>query len=222
MLQMKLYGGSGKQPPNAASPDAGKGGYISCTYFVPSSLTVLYVFVGGSGGGQNGQNVGGWNGGGYGSVQGGQIGGGGGGASDVRLSSSMRAFETRICTAAGGGGGVSLNYPGGGAHGGGLVGESSYGGSPGAQGGTNNAGGAASGIGGLPGVLGFGGNGSCIDWRCDRGGGGGGGGFFGGGGGGSWGGAGGSSNVGNGATLERTLSGVRSGNGNITIVATFG
>lgn len=143
---------------------------------------VLYIFVGGAGGG--GANApGGFNGGGT-AGSGSDMEGSGGGASDIRTGPEL---SSRIVVA-GGGGARGAGLGSGGGAGGGLLGATGrnaqgFGGIGGSQT-SGGAGGAANGSGssGLAGSLGVGGTGGS---SVLYGGGGGGGGYFGGGGGGS-------------------------------------
>jgi Glycine rich protein len=144
---------------------------------------LLYVEVGGEGGGGSGPvNPGGFNGGGAGA-------GGGGGATDVRTAPRSAGLfpDTRLIVAAGGGGSGSFGTEGAGP--GGDAGEAggSIPNNEGGGAGTAGSGGSGGSGGcefGLPGELGLGGAGG----NCESsgiGGGGGGGGYFGGGGGGA-------------------------------------
>jgi hypothetical protein len=140
---------------------------------------VLYIEVGGEGGGGSGAvNPGGFNGGGEGA-------GGGGGASDVRtVPRSAGLFpDTRLMVAAGGGGSGSFGSEGAGPGGdaeeaGGSI-PNNEGGTAGTagSGGSGGSGGCTPGLNGELGLGGAGGN--C---ESNLGGGGGGGGFYGGGG----------------------------------------
>jgi hypothetical protein len=169
-------------------------------------------------------------------------GGGGGGASDIRVNKFSPA--ERVLIAGGGGGsgghGSSASYGGPGGGGGGSFGAGGGGGVPGSGHGGGGAGGTAnvaggggqsgggdicSGLAGEPGSGDTGGRGSG-EFQCGGAGGGGGGGYFGGGGGGQGGarnasgpsgggGGGGGSGHGPQGTVYQT--GVRSGNGQVTI-----
>ena len=144
---------------------------------------VLYVEVGGEGGGGSGPlNPGGFNGGGEGA-------GGGGGASDIRTNPRSEGLspDTRVIVAAGGGGAGSFGSVGAGAGGNAEEAGASIPSNEGGGAGTSFGGGSGGGGGcvfGLPGELGIGGAGG----NCEEsllGGGGGGGGYYGGGGGGA-------------------------------------
>jgi hypothetical protein len=144
-------------------------------------------------------------------------GGGGGGASDVRNGAYALA-DRLIVGGGGGGGGNSLGAPGppDGGVGGGLVGGDGLGTGafpfPG-HGGTQTQGGTSGGGASVNGSLGAGGAGSCDGpIQC---GGGGGGGLYGGGGSGGSGGGGGGSGYGPAGVVFQ--SGVRSGNGQVTV-----
>jgi hypothetical protein len=214
----------------------GLGGYAAGDLQVSPGQTI-YIYVGGQGEGfplgtGNGGNyrwdMGGWNGGGIGFTA-----GGGGGASDVRVGG--QSLGDRVIVAGGGGGAPLVNNlsgAGGGA-GGGLTGSAGCNGEQdcsletGGGGGTQSAGGSAgfsnAGIFATAGSLGIGGDaGNCHGDMSYSGGGGGG--YYGGGGGGGVicgsgygaGGGGGSSYTG-GVLNGTTQSGIRSGNGQITI-----
>jgi Glycine rich protein len=205
-----VYGGAGAFP--GFGGFGGLGGRATATIAVTAGQ-VLQVNVGGVGAAAS---AGGFNGGAAGAVcPNGDHAGGGGGASDVRA--GAYALADRLVVAGGGGGGantLSTTRPNGGA-GGGLVGGDGLGSGsfprPG-KGGTQTEGGDA-GTGGVDGSLGDGGAGACDGNSI--GGGGGGGGLYGGGGGGGAGGGGGGSGFGPAGVAFET--GVRSGNGLITI-----
>ncbi|MFI6641273.1 hypothetical protein [Streptomyces sp. NPDC050504] len=187
-------------------------------------------------------SVGGWNGGGAGGAgtRPGAYGGSGGGASDVRADGY--GLGDRLLVAGGGGGGGNWfdSSPGGtgagGAGGGtnGVAGADGNGGSAGGGGGTASGGaGGAAGNGaaaGAPGTEGAGGAGGAgVSGTTGAGGGGGGGGWFGGGGGGgqqqadgSAGSAGGGGGSGHGPAGTAFDTGVRTGNGQVTITAVGG
>ena len=216
----------GAQGGSSFNTAGGPGGETVATISVTPGQT-LYVYVGGMGGGGSfaGGGTGGFNGGGSGgsTIAGGPGGGGGGGASDVRQGGNTLVNRVVV---AGGGGGAGGGLGGVGGAGGGTIGET---GSPGVNplaggggGGTQTTGGAggtgAGGQTGAPGVLGTGGAGG----SGDVGGGGGGGGYYGGGGGGVYaatagGGGGGSGFVIPSAINVTMQTGVRSGNGQVTI-----
>jgi Glycine rich protein len=195
---------------------AGLGGSAAATLAVIPG-EIVTVFVGGHPAGGN-RRSGGFNGGGAGSFA-----GGGGGASDVRQGGVDLAHRVLV---AGGGGGAGTNNPpdgGAGGNGGGLFGNpgaAATQGAAGGQGGTQTAGGAGgasqfpSNPDAAPGTLGSG----AVGAGGGTGGGGGGGGYYGGGGGGSGfpgGGGGGGSGYGPASTTFQT--GVRSGDGVVTI-----
>jgi hypothetical protein len=193
----------------------GLGGRATATFSVTPGET-LQVTVGGQGldigfgTGSGGFNGGGSGGGGFGQT----TAPGGGGASDVRRGAA--GFDARVVVAGGGGGRAE-----GGAGGGTTGGAGNAGAAQGGGGGTQSAGGAG-GAGGLfngsPGTLGGGGSGAPFPGVPGAtSGGGGGGGLFGGGGG--AGGAPGAGGGGSGFTLDGTglVSGVRTGNGLVTI-----
>ena len=227
-------GGNGLHANNSIMSLGGTGGRLQCDFPV-SPGNVLYIYVGGAGGvGTSGGGLGGYNGGGQGGWRSdGYRGGGGGGASDIRLNGT--ALSDRILIA-GGAGGAGDNYyaynydPGG--KGGGLTGETGWGGnsSPGQGsgfGGSANSGGAGGSWPGYcasgAGSLGLGGHacgGSLGPNNGAAGGGGGGGGYYGGGAG-CWSGAGGGSSFsGVGATNIIHTQGGQSGNGVVTITYT--
>ncbi len=211
-----LYGAQGGGSGDAGA--GGEGGHVHATLAVSPSTT-YQLLVGGQGGGSS-AGSGGYNGGGAGgSVCGGcaYYGGGGGGASDVRTGAF--ALADRLLVAGGGGGGGGGDEFGGGA--GGYPNGGDGGGYYGGGGGTQSTGGSGGDYGdsssdGQVGTLGQGGAGGLYSEGGDAGGGGG---YYGGGGGGGYydagsGGGGGSSDGPAGATFE---SGVRSGDGLITI-----
>ena len=163
----------------------------------------------------SGGGVGGFNGGGNGG-SGGFVGLGGGGASDVRSGATRLPTGSSLPAVAAA---RAARVPHGGV-GGGLIGGTTLGGFGGAGGGTQSEGGFS--FCSDPGSLGLGGNGASGD--PGAGGGGGGDGYWGGGGGGSegsqcgpGGGAGGSGFIAPGATGTSMNSGVRVGNGLVTI-----
>jgi hypothetical protein len=207
-----LYGAQGAQ---GAGP-GGLGGRATATIPLrPGDSIQVNV-----GGGAQGA-LGGFNGGGNVLAAFGD-GGGGGGASDVRIGGT--GLTDRVLVAGGGGGGGGCSTPGQrGGGGGGLVGEAAVypqnlppcfdqrlGG-----GGSQSAGGTASNP-ATPGTFGVGGNGNRDAFD---GGGGGGGGWYGGGGGLNGGGGGGGSGHGPSGTTFGT--GVRSGNGLVTVTYTL-
>jgi gliding motility-associated-like protein len=160
-------------------------------------------------------NIGGFNGGGNGAT--GTYGRGGGGATDIRIGGV--ALSNRVVVAAGGGGGgtncFSPNQNSGGVGGGATGGNGNQCNQPTLYvgfGGTQTAGGINLGGLGQPGGLGQGGNGGTTY------GGGGGGGYYGGGGG-SYGGGGGGSSYALATVVSNSIvtSGVRTGNGELTI-----
>ena len=193
----------------------GKGGSAE-GYLEVTPGQELQIYVGGAGtvnpadGGYNGGGDGGTS-----TLYPGRFGASGGGASDIRV--SPFALENRILTAAGGGGGGTYSYSSHGGAGGGLSGAfgepfgvGGYGGNQGGGGPGGYYNGAGSNIySGERGELAIGGNASGS-------GGGGGGGYYGGGGGAIGGGGGGSSYI-DGVVGGTTTSGVRSGNGEVTI-----
>ncbi len=180
----------------------------------------LSIYVGGQGAGLTG----GFNGGGGGVNGGGSGGSGGGGASDVRQGGA--ALADRKIVAGGGGGGGSLfggnsviGGPGGGLIGGDGYRDPSYASNPGGQGGNQSASGTGTCVTfNNPAVSGgFGFGGTPVGQGCGCDGFGGGGGWYGGSGSGNCrGGGGGSSYIG-GVTAGSTTSGVRAGNGLVTI-----
>jgi hypothetical protein len=213
-LQITCFGAQGASPTTTLP---GLGGQASATVPVTPGET-LYVYVGGQG--QVPQ--GGWNGGGNGynfssSVQG----GGGGGASDVRRAGST--LNDRIIVAGGGGGtaNAGCGYCDGGGGGGtsgvqGVVWDTAISG-PGTQTSGGQAGLYSCSPSSTPGTFGQGGNGGmCSTSRVGPGGGGG---WYGGGGvdrnSGASGGSGYVNAPGNSNTSMQT--GVRSGNGEVTI-----
>jgi Glycine rich protein/RTX calcium-binding nonapeptide repeat (4 copies) len=204
-----LYGASGYPGPlTELAP--GLGGRATATIAVTPGASIQ-VNVGG----QGFLPAGGFNGGGTGvNTSSGATSSGGGGASDIRIGGT--ALTDRVLVA-GGGGGAGSNACNGvsaaGGHGGGLSG---LGGSPGGCGDTTPGGGATQTTGGSAGTaqagqFGLGANGA--DSGFGGGGGGGGGGWYGGGGG-NGGGGGGGSGYGPDGT------GVRTGNGLVTVTHT--
>lgn len=189
-----IYGaaGYGPQPPQFRG---GKGGRATATLSVTPGQ-VLEINVGGAG--IAGVNGGGFNGGG-----GGFYGGGGGGGTDVRIGGTALTDRALVAGGGGAGGGCSAGPATVGGDGGGLVGGDGFNGGcqsiyvPG-TGGTQVAGGSVGGTAGQGGSSGFGG----------------GGGYFGGGGGPTSAGGGGSGYGPSGVIFE---TGVRDGNGLVTI-----
>jgi hypothetical protein len=218
-------GGSIDFPGTAQDSFGGLGGRTLATIPVTPGET-LYVYVGGQPTGyDNGFQPGGFNGGGDSGLE---IGvsttgaAGGGGASDVRQGGN--ALANRVVVAGGGGGAANLSNGG---AGGGLTGASG-GGTGGGGGGTQASGGTAgagqgNGGNGTTGTSGTGGTGGSAGDGAATGGGGGGGYFGGGGGGGAntqvgpGGGGGGSGFVIPTATNVSLQSGIRQGNGQVTI-----
>jgi Glycine rich protein len=208
-LTVAVYGAQGGGLPEGST--GGLGGHATATLTV-SSGQILQVNVGGAGGPVSSPVPnGGFNGGATGGVGGAPAtGAGGGGASDVR----QAPFELADRLLIGGGGGGSGNANGG--AGGGLTGGADSDVESG-KGGTQAAGGDGGASGGTAGSLGLGGAGSS---SSGSGGAGGGGGLYGGGGGagfsgGFTGSGGGGSGFGPGGTVFET--GVRSGNGLVTV-----
>lgn len=199
----------------------GNGGRLQGTVPVTPGQ-VIQIFVGGAGGDATISQPGaaGFNGGGLGGTYPGSYGGGGGGgASDIRV--PPYAIANRIAVAGGGGGGglnyFTIDYDRGGP-GGGLTGQTGYGGNTqGGQGAGTGGTQSAGGIGGTfsgyctasDGTLGNGG----AAGSCNSAGGGGGGGYYGGGGG-TWSGGGGGSSFPSGATHTQ---GFQSSNGQVMI-----
>jgi hypothetical protein len=226
----------GAQGGSTSGKPGGLGGEATATIAVNPGET-LQVNVGGAGGtGTTTQRgAGGFNGYGDGGSAGGSLGstagGGGGGASDVR--SGAFSLANRIIVAGGGGGAGGGGVGGVGGVGGGLSGgaggdnTSVYGTSGGGGGGTSSAGGSG-GVGefnnGSAGGSGDGGGGGSGSGGDGYGGGGGGGGYYGGGGGGGGhsaaGGGGGGGGSGFGPSGVVFNSGVRSGDGLVTITYT--
>jgi VCBS repeat-containing protein len=222
------YGAQGGRGP--FSTGIGLGGHATASFAV-SSGTVYQLRVGGRGGDvntgnrTNGGTPGGFNGGGEGG-DGFLPGTGGGGASDVRTGAFGLAERLIV---AGGGGGGTWGFTFGGAGGGMMGGNGRGSGTPtnvgpgGGLGGTQIAGGAAGpgdGQGGGPGVNGTQGAGGEGGVHGDGGGGGGGGGgYYGGGGGGAYFGGGGGGGGGSGFGPPGVVfqSGVRAGNGLVTV-----
>jgi hypothetical protein len=201
-----LYGAQGAGLPNSEfSP--GLGGRASATIAVDPGAPIQ-INVGGQG------SEGGFNGGGLATT----AAGGGGGASDIRIGGT--ALTNRRLVAGGGGGAGGGTCPGISVAGGSGGGESGQPGGAGCGagvsggGGTQFAGGTSGGD-GTPGVLGFGGSG--LEFA-----GGGGGGYYGGGSGAGDGAVGGGGGGGSGFGPEGTVfeSGIRSGNGLITVTYT--
>ena len=222
-----VFGAQGGSEPTGKP--GGLGGEATATIAVNPGDT-LQVNVGGAGMNSNPTQSGGggFNGGGSGG-SGSPSGGGGGGASDVR--SGAFGLGDRIIVAGGGGGAGGIGGAGG--VGGGLSGgaggdhTSVYGTSGGGGGGTSSAGGsggAGSSGNGSAGGSGFGGFGGRGDGFDGGAGGGGGGGYYGGGGGGGGtagpGGGGGGGGSGFGPSSVVFNSGVRSGDGLVTITYT--
>jgi hypothetical protein len=223
-ISVEAWGAEGGKGQYSFNGVGGKGGYSKGDIDVTPG-EILYIVVGGKGGDFSqtpGSGAGGYNGGGVGDLNGYNEAGGGGGASDIRKSGNTLLHRTIV---AGGGGGAG--WSGNGGDGGGVTGNNGLGSLP-VQGGTQVNGGlkgsdlCAIGIsGGSNGSLGIGGNGA--NGGCGSGGGGGGaGGYYGGGGGGTQsgnlgsGGGGGSSYIGS-LNNSSTQSGIRFGNGLITI-----
>jgi hypothetical protein len=204
-----VYGAQG----GSYSPTGGLGGRATATIAVTPGDSIQ-LRVGGEGGIGVGA-AGGFNGGGAGPVP--VNGYSGGGASDVRIGGA--ALTDRVLVAGGGGGAGNVGtVPSGGA-GGGLAGsdgeEQGFPSNVPGGGGTQVAGGTAGGSNATPGVFGSGGDGGWSGSPAVFGpGGGGGGGWFGGGGGYGAGGGGGSGHGPLGTAFE---TGVRSGDGLITI-----
>jgi hypothetical protein len=209
-----LYGAEGGLAERKSS--GGKGGRATATIPVSEGSSVQ-VNVGGQGQSNANPAEGGFNGGGI-----GQLGGGGGGASDIRIDGTDLA--NRVLVAGGGGGGGNCGVTRGGPQtdggdGGGTSGDDAFTsrlcaeeGIVGGGGGTQDAGGTATSP-ATPGLPGLGGNSGGVS-----GGGGGGGGWFGGGGGFDGGAGGGGSGHGPQGTAFET--GVRKGNGLITVTYT--
>jgi Glycine rich protein len=225
-----VFGAQGGTEPRG-NRSGGGGGKAHATIAVTPGDT-LQVNVGGVGGTAAGGagGAGGFNGGAAGGSAIVESSGGGGGASDIRTGAF--ALADRIIVAGGGGGAGGSNGGVGGA-GGGIVGgpgDPAAGGGPNGRGGlggtasSGGEGGAGAGGGGPgeTGSLGVGGRGGSVDFT--GGGGGGGGGYYGGGGGGAGqqggGGGGGSGYVDPQASDVQFQSGVRSGNGLVTITYT--
>lgn len=220
-LTVDIKGAQGGSGFPAIVGPGGNGGRVTGTIAVTGG-TVLNIYVGGAGGNGslNAGGTGGYNGGAVGAIfSGSYAGGGGGGASDIRV--APYALANRLVVAGGGGGGAynyaTAGYDRGGM-GGGLTGETGYGGNTmGGQGSGTGGTQSAGGIGGTyvsyctatNGALGIGGAGG----TCTNSGGGGGGGYYGGGGG-VWGGGGGGSSFLGGGTHTQ---GFQPGNGEVTI-----
>ncbi len=209
----------------------GMGGSVTGNLPVSPGDT-LRIYVGGQGGPEMSQSVGGYNGGGTaGMVQTQYPGAGGGGASDIRFGGI--SLNNRIVVAGGGGGSHQINGPNDAGAGGGLIGgpANNNGNScmaTWADGGTQTTGGNPSTWSGsccqftvVPGgSFGIGGDGAGPAISCNGGdgGAGGGGGWYGGGGGGTYtAGAGGSSYTAGTVTSVVHLQGVRAGNGQVII-----
>ena len=225
-ITITAYGAQGATGANTGDPSLAKTGGLggqSTGMLAVTQGQNLYVLVGG----QNGYNGGGVGGSGGGSWGAGGI---GGGASDVRMGGTGLGNRIIVAGGGGGGGGQESNYySGAGGTGGGTTGgqgDRSQGNPtycPGASGGTQSAGGAAScwnggsGVCGTDGSLGQGGTGA--NWNSFSGGGGGGG-YYGGGGSSNWaggGGGGGGSGYTGGVTNGSMQNGVQSGNGQVVI-----
>ena len=237
-----VFGAQGGRESRVNLPGGG-GGKVHATIAVTPDDT-LQINVGGEGGtgacsSCGGAGAGGFNGGAAAANSGISTAGGGGGASDIRTGDF--ALADRIIVAGGGGGAGTPNGGPGGAGSGGSVGgdgsaargsiangEGGTGGTAtsGGEGGAGIEGGGAGERGSL-GVGGGGGSGSVFRCgSCFAGGGGGGGGYYGGGGGGgsSWqsgGGGGGSGYVDPHASDVQVDTGVRGGNGLVTITYTL-
>jgi hypothetical protein len=216
-VTLDVFGAAGAPGSSgSAFGPGGLGGRATVTVAVSPGQT-FQINVGGAGSGATG----GFNGGGNGAVFGVFFSGGGGGASDVRAGGF--ALADRVVVAGGGAGGgdtrstlnggTQLSFGGGG---GGLTGGDGGGTgtfpSPG-TGGTQVIGGTGGDVAG-DGVFGAGGAGACDGTTC---GGGGGAGWWGGGGG-EHGGGGGGSGFGPAGVVFQ--SGVRSGNGEVTVTYT--
>ena len=217
-------GGLGENPDDRRAP-GGRGGRATASVAVTPGETLM-VYVGGQGGTPDA----GFNGGGAGADAEEEAAGGGGGASDVRR--APYGLTDRLVVAGGGGGGGadaranSEGGDGGGANG--ADGNGSYSGTPtpGGGGGTQSGGGSAPTAfdpTATDGALGQGGQGG-IGPSNDDGGGGGGGGYYGGGGGAGEdddvptdGGGGGGGGSGFGPADVTFETGVRAGNGYVTI-----
>jgi hypothetical protein len=227
IVELQPQGGFTPQGEFPFIAGGGLGGSATATIEVTPG-EVLFVHVGGQGGGTADAYAGGFNGGGDGANAEFSPSGGGGGASDVRRGAG--GVEDRLVVAGGGGGGGAEGTGVGGDGGGtaGTDGAESGDGSAGGLGGTQTAGGA----GGADdptagaGALGVGGVGGSGDNEND-GGGGGGGGYYGGGGGAGdtddaesddGGGGGGGSGFGPAGTVFET--GVNEGDGGVTLTWT--
>ncbi len=240
-ISIECWGAEGSDPTGSCNGEGGLGGYAEGVLSVTPGET-LNIYVGG----RTGYNGGGVGGGGEGDCGTGPDGGNGGGASDIRQGGTALTNRVIVAGGGGGGGAeygtCSCSSMGGDAgNGGGLSGTPGSAGNDGSCSGrggdgggagtssSGGAGGASYNTGqcrppenGYPGSLGTGGTGGHGGGSAG-GAGGGGGGYYGGGGGGgghwgagSGGGGGGSSYIG-GVTSGTTSSGVRSGNGMITI-----
>ncbi|MFE3186436.1 PxKF domain-containing protein [Streptomyces violascens] len=229
-VSVDAFGAQGQDGPVGGSA-GGQGGEAQATLSVTPGQ-VLQINVGGTVG------FGGGGGGGTGyspSADPSVSGGGGGGASDVRTGSY--GLGDRVLVAGGGGGGgnaFNVLVSGAGGSGGGTSGSAGTNGSPAAVGGgagTSSAGGAGGAPGGSSAAAGANGasatggaGGSGVSGVNSSGGGGGGGGWYGGGGGGGQtavgsasGSAGGGGGSGYGPSGTTFNSGVRSGNGTVTL-----
>ena len=222
-----LFGAQGGGIIGDATRAPGLGGRATATIPVAPGASIQ-VNVGGQGaaGSATGGGAGGFNGGGDGGfddvIDDDAAGGGGGGASDIRIDGTT--LDDRKLVAAGGGGAGGGTCAGGSSIGGGGGGETGQpGGDTGCQvaaagggGGTQSDGGTAA-LPAMPGDPGVGGHGAIEALFEAFGGGGGGGGWFGGGGGLGGGGGGGSGHGPEGTVFE---TGVRSGNGLVTVTYT--
>jgi hypothetical protein len=207
-IAIKAWGAQGWSGSNAGGP----GGYAEGNLAVSPGQTV-YIYVGGQGtlanGGDDVPSGAGWNGGGHGLNTGGaSTSGGGGGASDVRLGGTALSDRKIV---AGGGGGSNNNPNSAGGDGGGETGETGHGIYGPGTGGSQVAGGTNGG------AFGQGGNATSgmTPWI-----GGGGGGYYGGGTSLAHGPGGGGSSYTGGVTSGSTTSGLRSGNGVVTLTYT--
>lgn len=214
----------------------GNGGRVTCVLPVTPG-DILYIYVGGQGGGYISQSPGGFNGGGNAGICNVQyFGAGGGGASDIRLNST--SLNSRVVVAGGGGGSHQINSTNNAGAGGGLVGGNVTSTGNGciatyATGGTQSAGGnpatatmSCCFFTPVPGgSFGVGGNGAGPSNNCNNGdgGAGGGGGWYGGGGGGTYSsGGGGSSYTAVNVTSVVHTQGFQAGNGQVIITYTAG
>jgi hypothetical protein len=239
-LTIAALGAQGGYAGGGGGEGGGLGGSVIATFKVTGGQKLI-VYVGGVGNNYQGTTQGGFNGGGNGGCGcgAGSFGpaGGGGGATDVRVGTGTLAERIIV---AGGGGGSAYEATAGGAGGGSTAGNGTGTAGYGGGGATQTAGGTGGAIGlygpdqckdGLSGTVGVGGmgGGTLNGSQCSAyGGGGGGGGYFGGGGGGAGGvypggtynqgsGGGGSGYAKAGATNVVMATGVRSGNGSVTI-----